>query len=241
VAYEVTGTSIPGLPPEQRLILRKTTRSQQVLDEVGVEATISLEAWPFPADLNQKPIYSLNVSGTDGRTVDAALFVVSRGLEEVDWWSVYKLGTAEHLFDTYVPLVGFSISREVVTQRYVGLEAPPDDASDARLTQPNVVAVLTYAAPARVIREALITCDDAQRARLLRSYSDTSRKVSLVESPIPGAQNTAEPQRTLHISFSELYPSAPDTVTLQVPVGGDDLDLARAQLPPKFHISAWQR
>ena len=33
-----------------------------------------------------------------------------------------KLATTQRLFDTYVPLVHFSISREMLTERYVGLE-----------------------------------------------------------------------------------------------------------------------
>ena len=233
VAYEVTGSSIPGRPRDQRLVLRKTMHSRQVTDEIGMEASTTLDAWPFPGDLKQKPIYSLTVSGSDARTVDGSLVVVSRGLEEVDWWSVYKLGTAEHLFDTYVPLTGFSISRQIVKQRYAGLEVPPDDTADARLKEAHVVAVLTYASAERVIREALITCDEPRQASLLRSYSDTARTVTLVETSPPGA--------ALRIAFSQVYPSTPSTVTVQVPVAGDDLDLARAQVAPRLHIAAWKR
>ena len=96
---------------------------------------------------------TLSVTGEDGRTVDNALFVVSRGLEQTGWWSVYKLGSGRHLFDTCVPLLSFSILRETVTTCYVGFEAPP----------------------------ALLTCDDPKQAQLLRSYTDTSRAVSWVE------------------------------------------------------------
>jgi len=53
------------------------------------------------------------------------------------------LGSGQHLFETYVPLLSFSISRETVTTRYVGFEAPGDDTNDTRLKQPNVVGVLT--------------------------------------------------------------------------------------------------
>ena len=60
----------------------------------------------------------------DAKTVDGALLVILRGLEDTQWWSVYKLGTGERLFDTYVPLLGFSIRRDIQTMRYVGLEVP---------------------------------------------------------------------------------------------------------------------
>ena len=116
-----------------------------------------------------------------------ALFVIDRGLEEVEWWSVYQLGTGKHLFDTYVPLGGFSISREMFERRYLGLEIPPDDANDARLKQPNLAGVVTYASADGLKREALLTCDDAKQAQLLRSYVDSTRTVSLIEGPPPHA------------------------------------------------------
>ena len=68
-----------------------------------------------------------------------------RGIEDLQWWSVLKLGTAQRLFDTYVPLLHFSISRETATERYIGLEVPPDDTRDGRLKEAHVVGVLEYA------------------------------------------------------------------------------------------------
>ena len=107
VAYEVTGTGVPGRPQDERLLLRSTTRTKQVVDEIGMEASTTVEAWPLGVDPKQKPLYSLKVAGVDSKTVDGALLLVLRGLEETEWWSVYKLGTGQRLFDTYVPLLGF--------------------------------------------------------------------------------------------------------------------------------------
>jgi hypothetical protein len=213
ITYEVT----------ERLLLRKTTRSKQVLGDIGMEATVALEAWPLGEDLRHKPLYSLTVAGTDGQVIDNALFVVARGLEKTEWWSVYKSDSGQHLFDTYVPLLSFSISRETVTTRYVGFEVPPDDTKDARLKQPNVVGVLTYASEDRIIREALVTCDDSNRAQLLRSYADTTRTIAFVEG-------------TLRLAFSQNYPSPPNTVEVRIPVRRDDPDLAHAQLPAGMHV-----
>lgn len=242
-AYEVAGPGITGRPQEERLVLRKTTRTKQVVDEIGMEASTTVEAWPLGADLKQKPLYSLTVPGVDCNTVDSDLLTISRGLEEVDWWSIYRLATGTHLFDTYVPLVRFSIARDVQTLRYAGLEAPPDDASDARLREPHVVAVLTYASAARVIREALITSDDPKQAQLLRSYADSSRTVTLVErEPTAAAGKKAgEPSRSLRISISQNYPSPPATVTVTIPIVGDDLDVAHAQAPARLHVAGWKR
>jgi len=233
VAYEVSGTGVPGRPPDQRLVLRKTARSKEVLGEKGVDATMTFEAWPLGANLNQKPLYAITLTGLEGRATDNSLWVVSRGTEEVEWWSVHKLGNGQHLFDTYVPLIRFSISREVLTLRYAGFETPPDDTPDARLKEPHVVGVLTYASAERVIREALVTCDDPKRAQALRSYWDAARTVSLVEQ--------AAPSRGLRISFRESSPAAGDPVTVLIGIAGDDLDLAHAQLPPSLHARAWKR
>lgn len=244
VSFEVTGPAVPGRPRDERLLLRKTTHSKETLGDIGVDANIVLEAWRFGDDLRQKRRYAITVSGSDGHTMDNAIFVASRGLEEVDWWSVYKLGTGQHLFDTYVPLVSFSISKEFVTTRYVGLEVPPDDTPDERLRQPNVIAVLTYASEDRVLREALLTCDDTQQARLLRSYADVTRSLSMFEGPPAPASQSAkprEPSRTLKLSFSQNYPSPANTKEVLIPLRGDDLDLLRTQLPAKMRASAWRR
>jgi hypothetical protein len=231
VAYEVTSIAVPGRPQNERLLLRTTTRTKQAIDEIGMEASTTVEAWPLGMDLKQKPLYALKVAGVDSKAVDGALLVVLRGLEDTEWWSVYKLGTGERLLDTYVPLLGFSIRRDIQTMRYAGLEVPEDDAKDARLRDPHVVAVLTYASSERVMREALVTTDDPKQAVTLRSFADASRSVTLVETPAPA----------LKISISQNYPSAPATVALTVPVVHDDLDLAHAQTPAHLHVAAWKR
>jgi len=123
----------------------------------------------------------------------------------VDWWSVCRLGTGQHLFDTYVPLVSFSISKEFVITRYIGLNVPPDDTSDTRLKQPNVFALLTYASADRVLREALLTCDDAQ---LFRSYADVTRSVSMLEG-------VSQPQQTASLAS---HPEAPAVIQRELSV-----------------------
>ncbi len=232
VAYEVTGPGIPGRPREERLVLRKTVRSRQVLGDIGMESTSLVEAWPLGVDPAQKPLYSLTMSGADAQTVNGEVLVISRGLEEMEWWSVHSLGDARHLFDTYVPMLQFSIAREIQTLRYAGLEVPPDDASDVRLKAPNVVAVLTYASAERVIREALLTCGDPQQARLLRSYADSTRTLAAVEG---------EPVSALRITIRQSYPSPPGTLSITVPIVNDDLDLIHSQAPGKLRLTAWKR
>jgi hypothetical protein len=246
VAYDLSWSGVPGRPPDEHLVLRKTIRSRQVIEEKGIEATTTVDAWPLGIDFKQKPLYSISLSGVNCRLVNGDLLEFERGLNEVEWWSLYKLGTGEHMFDTYVPLVQFSISRETVTQRYVGLEAPVDDVADARLKDPHVVAVLTYASPDKVMREALITADNPEKAGILRSFADSSRTVTFVEreqvaAATSKAKRPPEPVRSLRIAISQNYPSAPQTVTIVIPIVKDDLDLAHATLPLRMHAKAWVR
>ena len=228
VVFELVGAAIPGRPANERLLLRKTTRTKQVIDEVGMEATTTVESWPMGTDLKEKPLYSITVEGVEPSTLNNDLIVVSRGLEDVSWWSVYKLGDGKHLFDTYVPVTQFSISRETLTRRYAGLEVPPDNVADSRLKAPNVVGVLTYASGEKVIREGLITCDDPKLAQVLRSYFDATRTVEFSSG-------------SLRLSISQNPPLPARTLTISVPIAQDDLDFARSQTPAGLHVAAWKR
>jgi hypothetical protein len=228
VTYEAMGPGIPGRPKDEMLVLRKKTATKQVVDEVGAEANTTVEAWPLGTDFNDKPVYSIMTSGVNPVTLHGEIVVVSRGLEDVEWWSVYKIGTGERLFDTYAPVARSSISREIRTMRYIGLEVPPDDATDARLKAANVVAVLTYASGDRVLREALVTNDDTKAAQVMRSYFDATRTVDF-------------DGKRIRITIRENYPSTAKAVTIDVPVTNDDLDLPRSLTPAGIHLTAWNR
>ncbi len=225
VAYEVTSTGVPGRPQDERLLLRTTTLTKEVVDDIGMEASTTVEAWPLGVDPRQKPLYSLKIKGVDSKIIDDALLVVLRGLEDTQWWSTYKLGTGERLFDTYVPLLSFSIRRDIQTMRYAGFDLPGSE------KDPHLVGVLTYASAERVQREVLITSDDVKQAQMLRSFADASRSLTLVETPA----------KALTISISQNYPSAPATVALTIPIVGDDLDLAHARMPAHLHAKMFKR
>jgi hypothetical protein len=229
VVYQYTNSQVPGRPHDEELVLRLTTDSRDIIGDIGEPGTVTLEAWPLGGDLRQKALYTVKVGGSEARTLDNALWVVNRGYTEVQMWSIYKLGTGQHLFDTYVDLLRLSITKDVQTPRYVGLEVPPDDVQDARLKEPHVVAVLTYASEERVIREFLLTHTNADRAAELRSLADMERTVSFLESPA----------KRLRITFK---PSAGGAMTqVTVPLKGDDLDAAGAILPPGMHVATFQR
>src|SRR5215813_2081032 len=136
VTFDITNNFVPGRPDDERLLLRKTVHSREVVGDEGIEATVTVEAWPLGSDVTAKPLYGVTLEGVDATTEDSAILVFSRGTEEVDWWSVYKLGTGEPLFDSYVPVLRLSLSREIQTVRYVGFEVPPDDAANEKLREP---------------------------------------------------------------------------------------------------------
>jgi hypothetical protein len=159
VGYEVAG----------RLVLRKTEQTRRVMGEKGTEASTVLEAWPLGSDLKVKPAYSLKVAGIDGRVMNDQLFIVTRGLEDVAWWSVYRLADGKPLFDTHLPILPFE-------DRYAGLDVPAD--GDPRLKDGRLIGIVNIATAERVIRRVELRCDDVHRARLLRSYWDVNRTLT---------------------------------------------------------------
>jgi hypothetical protein len=235
VAWQITGDDVPGGPKATRLVLRQTTRSKEVLGDEGAEAHVTLEAWPLGAEIRQKPLYSTTVEGSEAYTLDNGLWVVVDRATDPDLplWRVYHLGTGAPFFDSYVEPLRFSVSRANGDPRYAGLEVPPDDTPDTRLRDRHVVAVLVYASPERLIREALITCDDPQRAGNLRSYWDEIRTLSVVDQPRGG--------HAIRIVFAAAYPSPPAELALLIPIAKDDLDFAHTVLPGGLHVTPWNR
>ena len=98
------------------LVLRTTSRLKQNLGDIGVEALTTVEAWKLGVDMKTKPLYTVKQAGTDSHTVDKEVFVISAGVEEVEWWSVYSITNGAHLFETYTPLVGVNINRASLTR-----------------------------------------------------------------------------------------------------------------------------
>jgi len=230
VAWQYSNTRVPGRPPDQQLTLRTVTHSKDMVGDIPEPGLVTLDAWPFGVDPKQKPIYTVKIGGSEAKVVDNALWVINRGYTDMDLWSIYKLGTGQHMFDTHAEMLRFSITPDVQTMRYAGLDVPADDVADARLKEPHVLAVVTYAAEDRIIRELLLTHTSPQRARELRSYADITQTLTLTEKPT----------RRLRIGFKANERGAA-TVEVMVPIKGDDLDMAGAQLPPGFKAAAWKR
>jgi hypothetical protein len=235
VTYMTTGSGVPGRPQGEELVLRTTTHEKQIVDEEGGDFSVGVEAWPLGTDLTTKPLYSITLEGVGATVEDGNVILFDRGIEDISWWSVYTLGTGTLLFDTYVPLLSFSLSRQVGEPRYVGLDVPPDDETDPKLKDPQIVGVLAYAAADHVISRLLLTCSDVKRAAELRSYWDETRELSVLNAT-PAADN---PKLTLKIAWSANFPSAPNTVQALIPLKGDDLDAAHTKLPACMKAAPW--
>ena len=207
-----------------RLILRKTHTEHNVIGDQGDDPKITVEAWPLGVNLTEKPLYSVVLPGQNATAVDDTLLVFDR-TEEIPWWSVYHLDTGAHFFDTYAPLLRFSITDPEQTERYAGLEVANDESADKRLKARGVVGVLSYAAGDRMIREALITCDNAERAELLHSLADTTFEVAYAS-------------KAVRITLTPFHNPAS---VITVPIVNDDLDLTHARMPPGVHLAAWKR
>ncbi len=210
------------------LLLRNSVKEHHEFDEIDVQASTTVEAWPLNVDIKEKPKYAIKTDGKDPRVLRGEVITILRGIEEVEWWTVYRLDTGAKLFDSYTPVEPFSIRRDELTLRYAGVEISNDETKDPRLKAANVVGVVTYASAEKVIREALLTCDDPKKAELLRSLADS--KMTLTASAV-----------SLRLSISQNYPSPSNTVTVTIPIAKDDLDFAKAQQPAGVHVAAWKR
>jgi hypothetical protein len=231
VAWQYTGTGVPGRPTDEHLLLRTTTHEKNFVGDIPEPGAVTLEAWPLGVDPNTKPLYSVQLEADAAHALDNCLWVIDRGYVDAPMWSIHRLGDGRHLFDTHVELVRFTVSRADGTPRYAGLDVPADDTPDARLKEPHVVAVVVYAAEDRVLREALITHDKPAEARQMRSFADETQQITLIETPA----------RRLKIAFSHNYPDAAATVEASIPLTKDDLDVSHAQLPPGMHVAPWRR
>lgn len=156
VTYEVSGG----------LVLRRTEVSKEVLNEKGIDATTTVEAWPVGADRKAKPKYTIASQGIDGRPVDGQYYQIQRGIEDTLWWSVFDLATGKPLFSTFV-----RVFRVPETGDLAGYDVPED--GDPRLQRnPRLLGVVAMAAPGGPVKRIEVHCKDAKRAVILRSFAD---------------------------------------------------------------------
>lgn len=151
----------------RKTVLRKTEQTRQVLGDKGMEANTLIEAWPLGVDRKETPKYTIKVAGVDARSLDNELLIVSRGLEDTQWWSLYRLADGKPLFNTFVRPV-----RIPDTALYAGYDVPAD--GDPRLKNPKLIGVIHLAGAEGTPRRIEIHANDAKRAMVLRSFADVT-------------------------------------------------------------------
>lgn len=229
VSYQVTRVYPAAEPAGHWLVLRTTLHSKEILDEKGWESKIRLEVWPLGVALAGKPSYTLDLPGSEATLLGGELWQVTDEATDPDVpiWSVYRVATGQRLFDSFVQPLSLRVladdAHQTFEDRFAGFYVPPDDASDPRLRDKHAVGILSYASAAGVLREVLLSCDDAARATELRSYSDTERSLVFLDSPA-----------AIQIRFK------PGPM-VKIPVSTDDLNLRRAILPQGLRLTVWKR
>ncbi|HLO78665.1 MAG TPA: hypothetical protein VK196_19590, partial [Magnetospirillum sp.] len=125
--------------------------------------------------------------------------------------SVYALSSGQWLYDTETQPASFAVEGD--RRRTVALASVEED------MPPRAIAVLTLATPQAVLKRVMIMADDPTRARLLRPSMAMIR-------PVPRLEDAT--RRTIDLSL----PAG----LMRVPVTGDDMDIANAQIPPGLRL-----
>jgi hypothetical protein len=204
-SYHRIRVAVPGDPRPRSLLLRQRLSSGDDGD-----GRVRVDAWPLEsvADLEKPPLYTIRAAaGTASLGDDGMLWVEFRGRR-----SAWSLAEGLWLFDADVPLVSFTPegALEGEQRRLVTLAAADED-----MVSRGVIAVITYAAPGRVLQRVMLEATDTLRASTLRATITATRLVSRLEE--------ASGRRTLEL------PLAAGPVRL--PVTGDAFDLSQASVP----------
>ena len=91
--------------------------------------------------------------------------------------------------------------------RYLGLDAPGDDTKDARFKEPHFVAVVGYASASKVIREAIITCDDPKQAQQFTVVSGRIADVDCGYRSVSERPHFVQPELSVGSGYGDSYDS----------------------------------
>ncbi|CAA7626972.1 hypothetical protein [Magnetospirillum sp. UT-4] len=204
VGFHTVMVPVAGDPRPRRLLLRLEVVDSDVFATGPAEGRVRLDAWPLdgPEQIRSAALYTVIAPGRAASIEGDGTLVVERGTRR----SVYALSSGEWLYDADVPATSFTLEGE--RRRVVAISGAEDD------MPPGSIAVLTYATNQTALKRVMLTADDATRARLLRSSVAMTR-------PVPRMEDAS--RRTIDLNLA--------AGTVRIPIDGDSLDLARAQLP----------
>ena len=215
VGFQTLHVAMPGDPRPRRLLLRLEVTNADVFASRPGEGRVRLDAWPLDGveDVKRPALYTIVAPGRAASLGEDGTLVVEHGSRR----SVYALASGQWLYDW--ESVPASYAGEGDRRRFVALAAVEED------MPPRSIAVLTLATNQAVLKRVMIVADDPTRARLLRS------SVGMIR-PVPRFDDAT--RRTIDLSL----PAG----LLRIPVTGDDLDLANAQVPQGLRLlelKAW--
>lgn len=204
VGFQTMHVAMPGDPRPRRLLLRLEVSNADVFASRPGEGRVRLDAWPLDGveDVRGPALYTVVAPGRGATLNDDGTLVVEHGGRR----GVYALSGGQWLYDWEAPPATFTAEGE--RRRVVALASVEED------MPVRTIAVLTLATAQSVLKRVMIVADDPTRARLLRSSMAMIR-------PVPRMDDAT--RRTIDLSL----PSG----TMRIPVNGDDLDIAHAQVP----------
>lgn len=204
VGFRMAMVPVPGEPRPRRLLLRLEVTDSDVFASGPAEGRVRLDAWPLDGieDVKKPALFTIVAPGRAATIEDDGTLVVERGSRR----SIYALASGTWLYDAEAAVSSFTLEGE--RRRIIAVSSAEDD------MPAGAVAVVTYATSQKVLKRVLLTASDPTRARLLRSSVGLTRAVARLEDAT---------RRTLDLPL----PAG----TVRIPMNGDDLDLARAQVP----------
>lgn len=217
VGFQTMHVAVPGDPRPRRMLLRLEIINADVFASRPGEGRVRLDAWPLDGveDVKRPALYTVVAPGRAATLVEDGTLVVEHGSRR----SVYSLSSGQWLYDWEAPPASYMGEGE--RRRFIALASVEED------MPPRSIAVLTLATSQVVLERVMIVADDPTRARLLRSSIGMIR-------PVPRFDDAT--RRTIDLSL----PAG----LMRIPVSGDDLDLANAQVPQGLRLvelKAWAK
>jgi len=206
--YTIAAIPMVGEPRPRRVLLRLKT----AVGDDG-DGLARLDAWPMgsPAELRQAPLYTVRARAASASLGDdSMLWTEHKGRR-----TAYSLVDGGWLFDADLPVTTFVFEPEA--RRMAALSV-----ADEEYAGRGGVAVISYAAPGRVLRRVVVVADEPQRANTLRATLSATRLLSFADEAVGG--------RVIELPLA----AGP----LRIPAGINDLDLARATLPVGLRLVA---
>ncbi|WP_245651334.1 hypothetical protein [Paramagnetospirillum marisnigri] len=203
--FSILSVPLVGEPRPRRILARLQVR----LGEDG-EGQAVLDAWPMagPSDFRKGTAYTIRSPANAAYLGDDSLFWTERAGRK----TAYSLSDGARLFDADLPLLQFVFEPEL---RRMAAVAVAEDEFTAR-----GVAVISYAAPGRVLRRVVLVADDTFRANTLRATITATRLVSFTDDALGG--------RVIDLPLA--------AGSVRIPVTPQDMDLSRAKLPAGLRL-----